>query len=169
MKSRLLVKSIWFEKEKDHILMTRNDSKSWKVSHNLHSPNLRKLYWLVTKTNAPWPLNANLKIWMPYKKFNPIQDGSFWAAQVGSGTKRLPPKNLSHISYNDETWHRVTQIPYHNNETWCSYTLSKEVLKIYKLRDGPLSSPDISIINRKLAAFAVSRNTDKDCILVHNF
>ena len=33
----------------------------------------------------------------------------------------------------------------------------------------PLSSADIRIFHRKSANFAVSRNTDIDCILIHNF
>ena len=50
---------------------------------------------------------------------NPIQDGHFWSySRMKVGTKRPPssPYNLSHISYNDETWH--------------SCTLSKEDLEI---------------------------------------
>ena len=42
---------------------------------------------------------------------NPIQDGLLWGCSPmeGGGTK-MPtiPKNLSHISYNDETWHNYT-------------------------------------------------------------
>ena len=33
----------------------------------------------------------------------------------------------------------------------------------------PLSSADISIFHRKSANFAISRNTDIECILIHNF
>ena len=33
----------------------------------------------------------------------------------------------------------------------------------------PLSFADISIFHRKSADFAISRNTDIDCILIHNF
>ena len=44
---------------------------------------------------------------------NSIQDGPFrGCSRMGVGQKSPPPKNLSHISYNDETWH--------------NYTLSKE-------------------------------------------
>ena len=54
---------------------------------------------------------------------NPIQDGPF------QGCSRIDMKgpsslNLSHISYNDETWH--------------IYTLPIEDLKTYKSRDRPL-------------------------------
>ena len=34
--------------------------------------------------------------------FNPIQDGLFWGCSRMGGAKRA---SLSHISYNDETWH----------------------------------------------------------------
>ena len=51
--------------------------------------------------------------------------GIFVAANGKRGVKTgPPPKNLSHISYNDETWH--------------CYTLPKEDLKIYKSRDTHL-------------------------------
>ena len=33
----------------------------------------------------------------------------------------------------------------------------------------PLSSADISIFNQKSANFVISRNTDTDCISMHNF
>ena len=42
--------------------------------------------------------------------FNPIQDRPFWGcSQMGDGSQKgHPHKNLSHISYNDETWHNYT-------------------------------------------------------------
>ena len=39
---------------------------------------------------------------------NPIQDGHFWGCSRMEGTKSSPLKNLSHISYNYETWHSYT-------------------------------------------------------------
>ena len=51
--------------------------------------------------------------------------GIFVGANGKRGDKTGPhPKNLSHISYNDETWH--------------CYNLPKEDLKIYKSRDTHL-------------------------------
>ena len=43
----------------------------------------------------------------------PIQMDFFGAAHEWGGgeTKIPPPKNLSHISYNDETWHSYTFLP----------------------------------------------------------
>ena len=35
MKPRSLVKSIWVKKEKDQILMTRNDLKKLRINHHL--------------------------------------------------------------------------------------------------------------------------------------
>ena len=40
---------------------------------------------------------------------NTIQDGIFQGcSQIGWGQKGLPPQNLQHISYNDQTWHSYT-------------------------------------------------------------
>ena len=63
--------------------------------------------------------------------------------------------HLLHISYNDGTWH--------------SYTLTKGDPKNKGYRDTPLQFCHISIIYRKSANFAISRNTDIDSIQVHNF
>ena len=61
--------------------------------------------------------------------------GLFGTAHADGG-----PKNLSHISYNDETWH--------------SYTLPKENTKkqIYHVTH-PLSSPVISIFSLEIDNF----------------
>ena len=58
---------------------------------------------------------------------NPIQDGHFWGCSRMMEQKAPSLLHLSHISYNDETWH--------------SYTLPKEDPKIYQSRDTP---PDFS-------------------------
>ena len=58
----------------------------------------------------------------------------------------------------------------HNDETWHSYTLPKEDQKKYMNHvTHPLSSAHFSIFHRKSANFAISRNRDINCILVHNF
>ena len=52
-------------------------------------------------------------------------------------------------------------------ETWHSYTLPKEDRKKYMNHvTHPLSSAVLSIFNRKSANFAISENTNIDCILV---
>ena len=59
-----------------------------------------------------------------------------------------PLSKMSHISYNDGTWH--------------SYALPKEDPKnIY--------SVDIDILLPKSATFVLSINTNIDCILMYNF
>ena len=42
----------------------------------------------------------------------------------------------------------------------------KKIQKIYKLGDAPLSSADLAFFNWKSETFAITRNTDTDC--VHN-
>ena len=45
----------------------------------------------------------------------------------------------------------------------------KKIQKIYESRGTPLSSADINIFHWKSANFAVSKNADIDCILIHSF
>ena len=82
---------------------------------------------------------------------NPIENGLFGAAH-GWGAKRPPPfpKILSHISYNDETWH--------------SYTLPKKDPKNMSHVTHPLSSAA-----PKISKFCYIRNTCIDCILIQKF
>ena len=47
--------------------------------------------------------------------------------------------------------------------------LSSPVKKYMDHVTHPLNSADISIFHRKSANFVISRNTDIDCILLHNF
>ena len=81
--------------------------------------------------------------------------GLFGAAHAW-GTKRPPSrKSDTHIS-NDETWH--------------SYTLPKEDPKnIWITWHTPWVLVSLAFFHRKSANFAISENTDIDCILVHNF
>ena len=66
-----------------------------------------------------------------------------------------PSLNLSHISYNDETWH--------------SYTLIKEYPEIIQITWHTscvlLTS---AFLHRKSATFVISRDTDIDCISICN-
>ena len=57
----------------------------------------------------------------------------------------------------------------YNDETWQSYTFPKEDPKSYINHVTPLEFVDISIFYWKSATFVISRNTDIDCNLVHNF
>ena len=72
--------------------------------------------------------------------------GLFGAAH-GWGAK-APAKNVSDISYNNETWH--------------TYTLPREDPKTRNHMTHPLSSADISIFQQKSATFVILRNIDKD-------
>ena len=73
------------------------------------------------------------------------------------GAESFPlPKILSHISYRDETWH--------------NYILPKEDPKSILIKWGtPWVLPTSALFYQKSANFAISENTDIDCILVHNF
>ena len=93
-----------------------------------------------------------LNVWV-----NPIQDGPFWGYSRMEGTRK-PPASLkfSHMSHNDKTWH--------------SYTLPKKGWKnIWITWHIPWVLLTSAIFHRKPAKFAISRNTDKDSILVNNF
>ena len=64
--------------------------------------------------------------------------------------------NLSHISCNYETWH--------------SYTLPKEDPKNISITwNTPWALLTSAFFHRKSANFVILRNTDIDCILIHNF
>ena len=73
------------------------------------------------------------------------------------GSKKAPPLwNLSHISYNDETW--------------LSYTSPKEVPKnIWITWHTPWVLLTSAFFHPKSANFAISRNIDAGCMLIHNF
>ena len=45
----------------------------------------------------------------------------------------------------------------------------KVIQKLYQSRDTALSSADTSIFSLEINNFAISRNTDKDCIVIYNF
>ena len=82
--------------------------------------------------------------------------GFFGAAREWRGAKRPPLPKIFHISYNDETWH--------------SYTLPKENPKtIWITCHTPWVLLTSAFFHQKSANFAISRNTDIDCILIHNF
>ena len=88
--------------------------------------------------------------------FNPIQDEHFWGCSWMREGEDPAPKNLSDISYNNETWH--------------SYTLPREDPKNIWITCHILWVLLTSaFFHQKAASFAISRNTDIDCLLVHNF
>ena len=78
------------------------------------------------------------------------------AHRYGRCQKAPPLPKICHISYNDETWH--------------SDTLHKEDPKnIWITWHTPWILLTSAFFHRKSANFAISRNTDIDWILVHNF
>ena len=76
----------------------------------------------------------------------------FSGIAYGWGQKGNPPKSMSHISYNGETWR--------------SYTLSKEDHDSWHTIWILVT---LAFFHLKSAIFVSSKNTDIDCILVHNF
>ena len=90
--------------------------------------------------------------------FNPTQDGHFQGcSQIGRGVAKRPLslKSVTHIL----EWWNLAQLH-----------LTYRGPKKHKDRvTHHLSSADISIFHRKSLIFVIARNTDKDCILIHNF
>ena len=88
--------------------------------------------------------------------FNPIQDGPFrGCSQMWAGVKTPPLPKICH------TYPTIMKLG-----TVMRYL--KKIQKHINHATHPLSSADISISHRKSAIFIISRNTDIDCILVHN-
>ena len=88
---------------------------------------------------------------------NPIQDGLFWGcSQIRRGGKAPLPK-ICH------TYLAIMKLGH-------SYSLSKEDPKnILMTWQTPWVLPTLAFFHQKSANFAISRNRDIDCILIHNF
>ena len=70
MKSKSLMKSVWFKREKDHILMTGNHLKCWKIIHNFsYISEFQKILLSCDKINVPEGSLVSLKLWVRYKNF----------------------------------------------------------------------------------------------------
>ena len=82
--------------------------------------------------------------------------GFFGAAHEWGGGQKGPPslKSVANILQ----WWNNKVIPY-----------LKKIQKIYESRDTPWVLLTSAFFHRKSASFAISRNTDIDCILIHNF
>ena len=87
-------------------------------------------------------------------RVNPIQDGPFRCCSRMGGKAPLP-KTL-HISYNDEAWHSYTSPKEYPKSVWITW-------------HTPWFLLTSAFFHWKSANFAMSRNTDIDCILIHNF
>ena len=81
----------------------------------------------------------------------------FFGSAYGWEAKRHPP--VSKTCHTNATIMKLGTV--------ISYL--KKIQKIYESRGTPLSSADISIFHWKSANFAVSKNADIDCILIHSF
>ena len=80
--------------------------------------------------------------------------GIFGAAHGWGGEQKGPP--LPNICHTYPTMIKLGKIiPY-----------LMKIQEIYESRDTPLTSP---FFHQKSAIFFISRNTDIECILVHNF
>ena len=85
--------------------------------------------------------------------FKPIQDGPFWGCSpMGGGKKARLPK-ICHTSYNNETWHSYNLPKEDPKSKWISRHTSWVLLTS-------------TFFHWKSAKFAISRNTDVDCILL---
>ena len=87
---------------------------------------------------------------------NPFQDGLFRGCSRMGGPKRSPLPKICHTY--PTMMKPGTIIPY-----------QKKIQKYMNHVTHPMSSADINIFHRKSANFAISRNTEIDCILIHNF
>ena len=90
-------------------------------------------------------------------KLNPIQDGSFRDCSWMHGVKKVPLPKICHTCPAN-----LTQL----------YLIQRGFKNYMNNITHPFSSADISIFchqHRKSTNFAISRNTDIHCILIHNF
>ena len=83
--------------------------------------------------------------------------GLFEAAhRCGCMENRSTPWNISHISYNDETCHSYTSPKEDPKNKWITWHSSGVLLTS-------------AFFHKKSASFDISRNTDRDCVLIYNF
>ena len=71
---------------------------------------------------------------MAINDFNPIQDGLFpGCSRMGGCKKSNPLWNLSHISYNDQTWHSYTlpKVDPKNNMNHVTHSLISAEISIF--------------------------------------
>ena len=113
--------------------------------------------------NSSWKQCLNICSWRrlrPRRNPHPIQDGLFRGCSqmrgVGGGAAKGPLPKICH------TYRTMMKLG--------SYTLPKEDPKnIWITWHTPWVLLTSAFFHRKSANFAISRNTDIDCILVHNF
>ena len=114
--------------------------------------------FLTLKTNRA---NSNWQIWSTSVNFfhplNPIQDGLFRScSRMGGGAKWPPFPKICH------TYPTMMKLG-----TVISYP--KKIQQIYESRDTPLEFCWHQHFFTRNHQILLSRNTDMDCILIHNF
>ena len=92
-----------------------------------------------------------------WNSINPIQDGLFWGCSRMEEPKRPIPtlKFVTHILQ----WWNLAQL----------YLTQRRSKNYMNHVTHSLISADIGIFSSKISNFAISRNTDIDCVLIHNF
>ena len=94
-------------------------------------------------------------------------DNSVSCFRTGSGDRRAKKGPLPKICH---TWWNLSHTICYNDETWYSYTLPKEDPKnIWITLHTPWVLLTSAFFYWKSSNFGVSRNTDIDCTLIHNF
>ena len=140
------------------VLVNMNISFIWKIPSSKQKREkkrkIRRLRNRIILFERKWHLTRNLATMSPLTLFRMSFFGA--AHGWGAGKKVPPPLHLPHTSYNDETWH--------------SYILPKEDPKnIWITWHTPWVLLTSAFFHRKSANFAISRNTDIDCILIQDF
>ena len=140
------------------VLVHMNISFIWKIPSSKQKREkkrkIRRLRNRIILSERKWHLTRNLATMSPLTLFRMSFFGA--AHGWGAGKKVPPPLHLPHTSYNDETWH--------------SYILPKEDPKnIWITWHTPWVLLTSAFFHRKSANFAISRNTDIDCILIQDF
>ena len=137
------------------------------VGANVFHVPLCRVFFIFNMLKTIWKpiyfIISNIYLISSQFNFNAIQDGIFWGCSRMAGRRgaKMPPPppsslNLSHISYNDETWHICTLPKEDPKKIWITwYTLWVLLVS--------------AIFHRKSVNFAISRNTEIDCILIHSF
>ena len=89
---------------------------------------------------------------------NPIQDGLFWGCSWMEGGGQKGPPSLKSVTHMLQ-WSNLAQL----------YLTQSRSKKYMNRPTHPLSSADICIFSLEISKFCYTRNTDIDCILIHNF
>ena len=134
------------------------------VGENVFHVPLCRVFFIFNMLKTIWKpiyfIISNIYLISSQFNFNAIQDGIFCGCSRmagGRGAKMPPPSpKLSHLSYNDEIWHSCTLPKGDPKKIWITW-YTPSVLLVS------------ATFHRKSANFAISRNIEIDCILIHSF